>query len=379
MKSIFLCICLLFLSDACFAQTLKGTVLDADTDEPIVNANIYLNGTTIGNVSDGSGKYEIVVRDRIHTQLVVRYVGYETVIIETPFDDLPEIIYLKEKKFGVGEVTVKGKATFSEKQKMKAFKEQFLGVTMASEGCRILNEKDIRLVYDVETNKLHAYSDVPIEINNGYLGYKILWELMDFTLVLNDKKSLSAHNIDSVSIVGTASFEDTGGNKYTYLNRREKVYYYSKNRFFSLLANKLLKENKENVFLFNNTPKISDLENADPCYPGEWFTVKTEDYNTKELTINPKKIDSEGIASMIVVVAEKKGDQATVNERASMMYKETLQRYASSAVSRVYIGTDRFNVDTYGNTDMVKELFVTGTFGFNRAADQLPLDYVPIR
>ena len=382
-SSLIIYFCLLFCSATCFAQILKGTVVDAETKEPITGANVYLNGTTLGDMSGLSGIYIIKVPNIIYTQLIASYMGYESVIIEKPFDYLPDTIFLKEKNFDLNEVTVKGKATFSEKQKMKAFREQFLGTSTTSRGCKILNEKDIRIVYDPETNELQAYSDVPIVIDNKYLGYKILWELIDFTLVLNDRKSLAPRNIETVSIIGAASFEDTGRNNITFFRRREDAYRYSKNIFFSSLSNKKLK-NKD-IYIFNNTPNLEDLANEEPTEYSEWFSIEQEeDSNTKKLIVNPKKTDSTGIAGFIVVFAKRYGGQTNLNHPLSTLNSAQLkvvissQTYNTASLSRVFISTDKFNVDVYGNTDMVKELFVTGDFGVSRISDQLPLDYISL-
>jgi hypothetical protein len=41
----------IFSMNSVLAETLKGTVLDAKTKEPVVGANVYLDGTTIGTIS----------------------------------------------------------------------------------------------------------------------------------------------------------------------------------------------------------------------------------------------------------------------------------------------------------------------------------------
>lgn len=57
--------------------TVKGTVTDAQTDEPLPGANVVLKGTTTGTSTDENGKYELVIPSTDDT-LVVSYIGYQT-------------------------------------------------------------------------------------------------------------------------------------------------------------------------------------------------------------------------------------------------------------------------------------------------------------
>ena len=215
-------------------------VIDADTKEPITGASVYLNRTTIGGVTDISGKYELNTTTILYTQLIISCIGYEKVVVEKPFEFLPDTIFLKEKSILMDEVSVsvKAKSVFSEKKKMQAFREQLFGVTFPQRSCRILNEKDVRLLYDPEANKLHGYANVPLKIENYYLGYDILFELIEFTIEFKEKKSLNPENVGSVSIIGFASFKEKSKLTPQIKNLRLKIYNVSKNRFFKSLAQK---------------------------------------------------------------------------------------------------------------------------------------------
>ena len=372
MKTITFSIFILLFPLACLAQSLKGVILDADTKEPIVGANVYLNGTTLGSTTDAFGKYDIAFRSIIYTELIISYIGYEKIIIDKPFQHLPDTIFLQEIDYKLKEVSVKGKPTFSERQKRRAFREQFLGKTKGGYSCRILNEKDIRIIYDPETNKLHAYSDVPIEIYNNYLGYKVRWEFIDFTLVLNDKKSLASHNIDSVSIIGTASFTDiSNGSEKTSLIRKD-TYNFSRNRFFFLLANEKLIES--DIRFFDYVPKGEKLNPAFSPHT-KWFKVKNnpEEKSIKDVTLNHKEQDSLGITKTIVatIITIETTEYTSLDSRMKKI------NYTTSSVSRFYLLTDTFSIDSYGNTNLVKNLFITGSMGHHKIGDQLPLNYLP--
>ncbi len=77
---IFFFIFLLFSSFQIFSQTgtVKGTLLDADTKEPLIGASILLEGTSFGSSADVEGKYVISkVPAGVYTA-VITSVGYTT-------------------------------------------------------------------------------------------------------------------------------------------------------------------------------------------------------------------------------------------------------------------------------------------------------------
>ncbi|WP_086476946.1 SusC/RagA family TonB-linked outer membrane protein [Arenibacter amylolyticus] len=80
MKKILFYCCLLLVQAHLFAQqptiTVRGTVSDAETGDPVPGASVVEKGTTRGVVSDFDGDFEIKV-DRNAT-LVVSYLGYAT-------------------------------------------------------------------------------------------------------------------------------------------------------------------------------------------------------------------------------------------------------------------------------------------------------------
>ncbi|HEX3006482.1 MAG TPA: SusC/RagA family TonB-linked outer membrane protein, partial [Bacteroidales bacterium] len=58
-------------------QKVTGKVVDANTGEPIVGANIVIEGTTLGTVTDADGSYSLDVA-RPNAVLVVSFIGFMT-------------------------------------------------------------------------------------------------------------------------------------------------------------------------------------------------------------------------------------------------------------------------------------------------------------
>ena len=60
-------------------STIQGTITDDDTGEPLAGANIIIEGTNSGTVSDRNGEFSIFHQAGESTNLMVTYVGYGTV------------------------------------------------------------------------------------------------------------------------------------------------------------------------------------------------------------------------------------------------------------------------------------------------------------
>ncbi|NJK93575.1 MAG: SusC/RagA family TonB-linked outer membrane protein [Bacteroidales bacterium] len=58
-------------------QTITGTITDISNGEPIIGANIVIEGTTVGTVTDLNGNFKIDVPNS-EAVLVITYIGYNT-------------------------------------------------------------------------------------------------------------------------------------------------------------------------------------------------------------------------------------------------------------------------------------------------------------
>ncbi|MBP3383043.1 MAG: TonB-dependent receptor [Tidjanibacter sp.] len=90
------------------AQNVAGRVVDTK-GEPIIGATIYWDGTTVGTVTDGEGRYE-VYRVKEHNVLVATYLGYTDVAVEVPKDQ-KEVNFTLSEGVGIEEVVIEGTAS----------------------------------------------------------------------------------------------------------------------------------------------------------------------------------------------------------------------------------------------------------------------------
>ena len=98
---IFFSICLgLSLSQA---YSISGTVLDYQSNKPIVNVNIFIENTVLGTVTDENGLFLLYLNDQKETNIIlnIKMIGYEQQILN---------LELLEKNNNLGEIYLKHKS-----------------------------------------------------------------------------------------------------------------------------------------------------------------------------------------------------------------------------------------------------------------------------
>ncbi|MDR2038795.1 MAG: carboxypeptidase-like regulatory domain-containing protein [Bacteroidales bacterium] len=164
MKPYIVLLWLFFVASCSYAQIFSGYLYDLKTGLPISNVEVYFDGTLFHTTTDASGKFELYVGTRINTNLIFRHSSYQLKSISNPYEEGLGKIYLEKKVDPIWKVTQAD--LFSREQKIKVFREQFLGTDKAGKSCKILNEDDIHFFYDSDTKNLSAVSNQPLIIEN---------------------------------------------------------------------------------------------------------------------------------------------------------------------------------------------------------------------
>ena len=66
---------LCFAATAGAQATVKGTVVDADSNEPLIGATVTVGGTSLGTVTDYEGNFTLKVTSAKAT-IEIKYLGY---------------------------------------------------------------------------------------------------------------------------------------------------------------------------------------------------------------------------------------------------------------------------------------------------------------
>ena len=112
---VFFTICLLVSQSLVFAQSgnVRGTVEDKATNEPLVGANIVVNGTNLGAATDLQGEFIIRNVPVGNQTLTVSYIGYSPINVDVNIVEnrtLEEEFYLEYKTLEGQTVTVTSQA-----------------------------------------------------------------------------------------------------------------------------------------------------------------------------------------------------------------------------------------------------------------------------
>lgn len=336
MKHIAFLFFVLFLSNS-FAQAIKGKVLD-ENKRPLPGANIYFDGTTIATIADKDGLFYLPISSKINSILAISFIGYQTQFLKDYDVNQDIIIVLKESVNLLNEVVLK-KDRFTRKQKLKLFREQFLGQTVVGRKAIIENEDDLYFEYNEITNTFKAFSDNPLRINNALLGYKITYELVDFEVKFTTT-SISSFDVYRSYYLGLSRYEEVQTNA-KILKQREKCYQGSHLHFFrNLVKNKW---DKDNFLLF--VGKFQDN-------PDENFKVTTE--------LNSSKV--------VVTKQEKSLVGKKFVAEFNLLFKKKQQ-------SRIIFETDVFYVDQFGNNSNIEDIMFSGYIANLKVGDMLPMNY----
>ena len=255
-------------------NTIRGIVLDSQTNEPLPSATVYVNGTTQGTATDNDGRFEL--KDvSFPSTVVFSFVGYQTQALE--FDRNPGTLTINLITNDVlPEVVVSGKITKEDKKNMEYFKTMFLGNDRWGKRAKIKNEyvlffdrseddsyeirRSFKRSYSIRTvdadmvEKMEVYDDTvkvtetvfrawanePLIIDLPLLGYEVYVDLVKFTVLENRTKT----HCDILGYYYYKPYDNVNKHKaQTFEVNRKKAYYGSSQHFLKSFAENRLAEN----------------------------------------------------------------------------------------------------------------------------------------
>ncbi len=328
------------------AQSISGTVYDKDNKVTVPGATVYLDNTSIYTTTGPDGSFLLKAGQQLNTRLIIQHMSYEMLIVEKPFGKSDGKYYLTEKENRLNEITIEGDK-FTRAQKMKAFKEHFLGRTKAGKSCTIINENDVQLFYNIKNKTLTAKASAPITVHNEYLGYTISFNLIEFEVQFKIY-SLKYDYMKNSFFAGTSLFTDEAAENKKLLNRRNEVYESSPICFFKHLVNNSL----------DSSQFVAFDQRRGRIIPSRFFHL-SDTLSQKLIVINPEifpYLEPQGISSYA-------------------KYKKIDIVYKKSTLSSVYFLRDSLVVDRNGLLNNLHDVSYSGDMGYKKLGDMLPLDY----
>lgn len=342
------------------AGHLIGQVRDAKTSEPLPFANVFLNNTTLGTVTNVDGEFDFKIKELGDYELVVSFVGYEThkvkVTVGEDKNDLG-IIKLVPSEIQLGVVEVSGTRDKEWGRNLKKFKKAFFGENKFAEFCEILNPWVIDFPKEKAGNRFRAVATEPIEIENKALGYNMLFYLTDFwkeptqyaitgNVLFREIKSVNANEI--------ASWE----------SNRRKSYRQSTQYLFKAIIDHCV--SKEGFNLYADTQESgSTISRSAQFYSDLGKGVIRYDTN---MMVTPDK--QPGFYRITLL---KRLEVHDVKERARVRTYQDV----SGQVSWINLKNDYVIVNKDGVAINPSEIIVSGDMSSGRVASMLPLNYRP--
>jgi hypothetical protein len=219
---------------------ISGRVLNAETESVVPNASVFITNTSKGTITASDGRFELKSIPAGKYDLIISSVGYTTQVYSFTTDKLPLQlrVYLQPKVTELDAVVVEPYEKDGWQKWGTFFIENFIGTTDAAKLCKIRNYKTLRFRHSKKKNTLTAVADEPLLIENRELGYKIHYQLEEFSYDFKNQ---------TLFYLGYTLFEDMAKNPAKtpkrYLRERQKAYNGSIVHFLRSLYNKNLVEN----------------------------------------------------------------------------------------------------------------------------------------
>ena len=180
---------LFFTIAAAGQMSIKGVVVNDATGLPIVGSSVFISNSSKGTVSNNSGQFELNNIPPGKYDLVISCIGYETNVMAFSDAQLPlrlkVELTLKAKE--LENVIVEPSIEEGWDKWGKMFMENFIGSTQNALQCNIKNTNKIRFRYYKKSNRVIAYCNEPVLIENKALGYTLKYQLENFEVNYKDR------------------------------------------------------------------------------------------------------------------------------------------------------------------------------------------------
>lgn len=369
------------MSVSVFSQfSVRGTVLDSATREPLSAASVFCQNTTIGSTTNKQGEFYISLKPGAY-DLIISYTGYQTQTIRVSEQTKLEVLMIKEDK-SMGEVIIKSSSEVADGWTKHGafFMDYFLGSTPNAAQCELKNPEVLKFYFYKKSNKLKVLAKEPLQIANNALGYNLRYQLDSFVYY-------NASNINSYR--GYCLYSEMEGSdslKNVWAKNRRNTYEGSKLHFMRSYYDStliedgwiidMLDENDDKKF--NKVKNVYDTSvyNAVVIYPE--ITVTDSIGIADSLPIQKVVLDSAHATTQVEFFYPQKISITYTKKSPEKEYlkKMNLPKNIPYIISYVDI-KDWIAITENGYYYEQKDWINQGYWSWKNVADLLPYDYVP--
>ena len=337
-------------------STLVGTVADAATGKAMPFANVYINGSTRGTLTNENGAYTLTGVPLGTVELVASFVGYQPQKRVLRLDDSQDKrvnFRLKPSDQTLATVTVRANQKRWQ-QHLKQFKRQLLGEPFGGQ-CQIVNSDALR--FSEEDGHLKATASEPILIENQALGYRMWYDLLYF-----DGSS------QKVYYAGTSRFEELKAaderQASRYQRNRARAYYGSLRHLMTSLIDSTYEREGFLVYQEDMTKQMAWNRDSRPTLAAS-VRNRLQPLRIKQL-IQPGKLPFERL-----LLSDRQ--LVVFYTRATSMYSPYVD--ARYAYSQIKLPAGRIQMTVDGIVTMPQGMEVQGSLADDRLSTMLPDDW----
>jgi hypothetical protein len=356
---------------------ITGIVTETITNKPVMYATVYVNGTTIGTITNPAGRFSL---DNVipPCEIVISHVSYDTEIIELKqYADTVLQIKLNPRDVELGVVEVKDKNLRDEN--LNHFKKRFLGddswgrnafiendSVLVFQNEKVMDGEDLRfesefLPADSSSILFNVNAKAALLIHLPLLGYKLHINLIHYT-------ELQTGNVNEYRFHTLGYFyfqpEENASKRKTnrFMKKRMEAYYNSDRHFCRSLFLDQLKENGYEV--------LSSVFNPETL----WYDFNEFDFD-KHLIRSSNEVKIIGLKnkSFLIKYFEK------FNRPVSLITRDGIERPFSRetmVVSKIYFLKDTCTIRADGSRPDNSVMFGP-KMGNKRVGAMLPDDFQP--
>jgi len=127
-------------------RTISGRITDADDNEPIPGAAVFIANTTVGTATDADGRYRLQIPGEGSYRLTVSHVAHQPVFWDIEPGKAPVVFDVAMKSHEMEEVTVTAKANYRKKD-VDLFWKTVLGKIPSKKTIYATNPDDVYFFY----------------------------------------------------------------------------------------------------------------------------------------------------------------------------------------------------------------------------------------
>jgi hypothetical protein len=237
-----------------FSQNITGKIIDSQTQNGVDFATVYVNGTTIGTISNKEGLFSLQLRGIVlPCQIVISHVSYLNRSLQINENrDTNITIRIVPRVVEIPEVSVVEKGL--RRENIWHFRRVFFGNDIWGKNAILENDSVLNFKTEYfdddsaevgvkgELKSFIVKSSAPLKINLPLLGYDLQLDLISFA-----EKFDTSQNGYLLSTLGTYYYKQkTAVSKFRenkYRRNRLRAYYYSPQHLTRSLFEKKLHEN----------------------------------------------------------------------------------------------------------------------------------------